>query len=200
MMNAKMKKTLLLAGVAMVAFAGAAWALDQPVDVNAQFRVAISLVKNADIDFTPGMTYLEFSGTPGGGDHVTMGTSGALTGSGVLVATGSGTPGNITVSGDASSTVDVTCTVSATIVNVSGTSSIGVDQIEVAHDTGAAFGGATTCAGLGSSPLSFNLDGSDIVLVGARVGGTALTGSYLSEIYSSTATGGIPATVRVVYQ
>lgn len=207
MMNAKMNKTMLLAGVATVAFAGSIWAATQNVDVEAQFRVALTLT-STQMDFTPGMQYIEFSSTPapGAGDYVTLGTDGTLTSNGNLTDNASsGTPGVVQISGDASSTVDVTCSVSAILANVSGTDTIGVTNLEIVQGTSpSAFSLGTQCDGVGGANiLSFDLNGdptNDSVLLGGQVGGAALTGSYQSEIFSTLNPNGVQANVQVVYK
>lgn len=65
-------------------------------------------------------------------------------------------------------------------------------------NTGDAFGAADdACAGLGTSPLSHTLDGTDVVLLGGRAVGN---GTIVTGAYSTATAGGTAATVRVVYQ
>lgn len=193
------KRLMALATTGLIA-AGTVYAADQSVSVLAQFRQAISLTKNADIDFTTGSNVIEFTGTPGSGDTITLGTDGnmAETGSAFTVPA-TGTPADIDITGDGASAVNISCSTGAVLK--SGANTVTVNEIKLDMNTGAAYAsGAYTCAGVGTTPHSHTLDGTDKILLGAQidagVGGTAIT----SAVYSTANAGGSAATVRVVYQ
>lgn len=177
---------------------GAAYAADQNVDVLASFRQALTLTKNQDVDFTPGATFIDFAGTPAGTDLVNLATNNAITYGGVAFSgPATGQAGDISISGDGASAVNISCTTGATLAEAGG-ATVSVNAMEISMNTGDAFGAADdTCAGLGTSPLSHTLDGTDVILLGGRVVGN---GTIITAAYSTATAGGTPATVRVVYQ
>ncbi|MDD9911806.1 MAG: hypothetical protein OXR68_07460 [Alphaproteobacteria bacterium] len=189
------KLSLMVAGATTV-LTSYGFAADQDVDAEAEFRQAISLTKNADVDFTTGAGVIEFTGTPGASDLVSLGTDGNIAvGGTAFTAPSTGTAGDVDITGDGSSNVEVSCTDTATISD--GTNNLTVNM-EIAMDTGVAYGSGTDCAGLGTTPLTHTLDGTDKILVGGQIVGNS--GTVTSAVYNTTNSGGSAATVRVVYQ
>lgn len=197
------RKVLALTLLGATAVAGAAFAIQQDIDVSARMRVGLAFANQIDMDFTPPGEYINFYGTPAGTDYVTMGTDGSMTPNNAVFepTTGTGTPGSVDVTGDGSSTVNITCTISSTLAHPSGTL-ITVDQLELQLDTGTAFqtGSPYSCSGLASvTPYQPTLDGNNTILMGGRLLGNS---TIQGGLYTSTDTGngGTPAQVRVLYQ
>lgn len=191
-----MKK--ITAAVAVVALAaGVTYAADQTVDVTATFRQAISLTKNFDMDFSS-VSAIDYAGTPAGTDLVQMGTDGNITYGGTAFSGPStGQPGDVDISGDGASAVDISCSTGATMAETGG-ATVTVDQIQLSMNTGDTFGSADyTCAGVGTTPHSYTLTGTDTILLGGRLVGNA---TITNGAYSTATAGGTAATVRVVYQ
>jgi len=189
-------KLALLASVTFVTTAFNAYAVDESVEVEAEFRQAISLTVT-DMDFTTGTNVIEFAGTPGATDLVNLGTDGNITTGGTaFTAPTTGQAGDIAVSGATGLTIEVSCSDDATISD--GTNSLTVGSLEVVMDTGVAFGSGTDCEGLGTNPLTHTLDGTDVVLMGGQIEGDS--GTVTTNVYNTTNAGGTAATIRVVYQ
>lgn len=191
-----MKK--ITAAVAVVALAaGVTYAADQTVDVTATFRQAISLTKNFDMDFSS-VSAIDYAGIPAGTDLVQMGTDGNITYGGTAFSGPStGQPGDVDISGDGASAVDISCSTGATMAETGG-ATVTVDQIQLSMNTGDTFGSADyTCAGVGTTPHSYTLTGTDTILLGGRLVGNA---TITNGAYSTATAGGTAATVRVVYQ
>ena len=181
----------------MLLLAGGAHAVDQSIDSAVQFRQALSLTKNFDIDFTPGATYVDFTGTPAGTDFVQLATNGTVSYAGAAFSGNTaGQAADVTILGDGVSAVNISCSTGATLSN--GTNTLAVNQMQLSVNTGDAFGAADhTCAGLGITPLAHTLDGTDKVLIGGQiVGASTLT----SGVYNTVLASGVPSAVRVVYQ
>jgi hypothetical protein len=187
-----------------VVVAGSAWAIDQTIDVSAKLRVGLSFTNKVDMDFTPTTQFIDMFGTVAGTDTVALGTDGTEVPSGaVLVPTVlTGTPGSVEINGAATNAVDISCSQAATLAETTSSTTITVDTMELSVDTGDAAGSADyTCAGVGTTPhpLTLDNDGKNLLLLGGRLVGAATmaTASYSS---ANTGAGGVPATVRVVYQ
>ncbi len=191
----KTTKLLAAAAAAATTLAGIAFAVDQDVEADAEFRAALTTTLNNDIDFSSNGV-IEFAGTPAGTDLVEMGSDGNITYQGVAFSgPATGQVGDFSMNGDGSSVVEISCEATATLENSAQT--VTMDQVQFAVNTGAAFGAGTACAGLGSSPGSHTLTGTDNVLVGGRLVGN---GAITDGVYSTTTGGGDPATFRVLYQ
>ncbi len=189
------RKALALAAAFTTALAGTAVALDQDVEAEAEFRAAITMTVNNDIDFTTGTNLIEY-GSPTGSDFVTLATDGDIGVTGTeFSAPATGQVGDVTFAGDGASSVDITCEVDATLEE-SGGATVTMDNIEFAIDTGTTAGGANACAGLGTSAVSHTLDGTDALLIGGRLVGDA---TITDGVYSTTTGSGDPVTFRVVY-
>lgn len=193
-----MKKLAALTASVALLSAGA-YAVDQNVAVDAEFRQALSLTLNFDIDFTPGATYIDYvTGNIDAADFVTIGTDGTVGFVDDAFTGGtSGQAGDVSINGSTGAGVDISCTTGATITD--GTNALTVDQMQLSMNTGDTFGSADyTCAGLGTTPHSYTLTGTDNMLLGGRIVGNS--GTITSSVYSTGNAGGAAATVRVVYQ
>ncbi len=165
-------------------------------------RVGLAFANDVNMTFTPaGTDYINFYGTPSSADTVTMGTNGALTANtSVFEPTNTtGTPGSVDFTGDINSSVNISCTSSAVMAETVSNTTITVDQLELQMNTGTAFGVGSpySCAGLGTTPLSYAVLPSNQILLGGRLVGNA---TIETAVYSSAVAGGTPATIRVVYQ
>jgi hypothetical protein len=196
----KLIKIASLTAATMLASTGL-FAADQNVQVDAQFRPAIVLALNSSVDLTPGATFIDYAGTPGGSDLVNIGTDGNITvGGTVFTAPAAGTVGSVTITGDGSSAVNISCNTAALLRNAGG-NGVTFNTTQISMNTGDPFGSSDDpCGGLGTSPLAHTLDGTDVVLIGGRidagVGGTIVSGT----VYSTTIGTGSPIILRVVYQ
>ena len=182
----------------MLLMAGGAYAVDETIDAAVQFRQALTLTKNLDIDFTPGASFVDFAGTPGSSDFVQLATNGTVSYAGTAFSGNTaGQAADVDIVGDNVSAVNVSCSTGATLSD--GTNTLSIDQMQLSMNTGDAFGSADhTCAGLGTTPLAHTLDGTDTILMGGRIVGNS--GTVASGVYNTTNAGGAAATVRVVYQ
>ena len=199
-----MKRSVFALTVIGASFAsGALYAVQQDIDVLARLRIGLSFANKVDMNFTPTTGHIDYYGTPAGTDHVNLGTDGAITVDGTVFepSANTGTVGSVDVNGDATSSVYITCTTTATLSETGTGSDITVNSLQLAMNTGVAFndGSAYACNGLGGTALSHTLDGTDTILMGGRLVGNATitTASYSS---ANTSDGGVPATVQVIYQ
>jgi len=195
-----MLKKKLLFGVALGLALGfsvhtSVQAADQDVDASLVTRAAISLTKNADMVFGS----VDYDAAHGG--VIRLGTDGAVTLVGASGLAMAGTPGagDVSISGDGSSAVEVSCEIGGTLGNANTADTLTLSATEIVMNTGVAGGTGTACAGLGASPLVHTLDGTDNVLIGGSID---VTGSAIatSDSYSTTLGTGDPVTIRVIYQ
>lgn len=182
-----------------VVLAGAVWAADQEIEVSAKLRTGITFTNKVDMDFTPTTQYIDLF-TPTGADSVKLGTDGVEVGTAGMVPTVlTGTPGSVDVNGEPGSSVAITCNVSATLVPVSGTGNIVVNNMEIDLNTGTATGsGAYDCVDLGATahPHTMDADGIDTILLGGELVGAV---TMHTTTYNTTTGAGVPAVIRVVY-
>ncbi|QKK06257.1 MAG: DUF4402 domain-containing protein [Pseudomonadota bacterium] len=191
------KKLMMLAATGIVAFPLAVNAASTTIDATAKFLQTITLANATPIAFGT----IEYSAAPGGADTVSMGTDGSIAVAGVFSSSaGSGTAGSVDIAtGTSGETVHVTCDLTAIMSNGAG-ASIEVDSLEVTDtDNAGAFGTATACDGLASvTPHIYVLgSGTDQLKFGGRIDGGAAV-AFTDGDYS-TATGGTPFNVQVVY-
>ena len=124
-----------------------ALAQSDDVEVSATLRQAVTVATQTDIAFGSVDVNLSGSGTLELRPDGTFNASG----SDITTAGGTSSAGVITVSGSNGVSIDVSCT-TATVANSSGeTISVPTSIAEGASATG------TTCAGLGSSPITVSL-------------------------------------------
>lgn len=193
-----MKKKLLL-GAALGLMLGfsvhtAVQAADQDVDASITTRAAISLTKNFDMVFGSVDYDAVHSGT------IRLATNGAVDLVGAAGLTMGGTPnaGDVSISGDGASNVEVSCETGGTLTD-GGANTLTLSATEIVMDVGVGPALGTACAGLGVGPIVHTLDGTDKVLIGGSLDTTA-DAIDTSTGYSTGNVGGDPVTVRVVYQ
>lgn len=190
------KKILGLAAIA-VALPMSVMAATTTIEATATFREAITLGNEVDMQFGQ----VDFSGTPGSGDTVTMDVTGAMTSAGNFSAGTTGTAGSVEiVTGTDGLTVDVRCDATATLTDGS-TGSIQVTGITVAAENNLA--APATCNGTANTVLSFVLSNSDNANDEVKLGGVldgATAASFVGGSYSTANTGGDNIQVDIVYQ
>lgn len=188
-------RSLIVAGVCTMLTA-APHAVDVNVTAQASFRAALTLNSPSPLDFTTGAD-IEYTGAPNT-DVVRIATNGARTetGSFFIIPNATGQAGVVDITGTPGEIVDISCDDVSTLENGAG------DEIELSsiefHTGGGIAGAATACAGLGSSPGTLTLDGTDQVLIGGTI--IASSGDGVTAGDYSTATATDPVVVRVVYQ
>lgn len=195
----KIIKLLAVLGVCAMA-ANQVYADTETVDSEAEFRQAVSLVKNTDIDFTTGSGVIEFTGAPTGADLIQLGSNGNIGTAGtVFTAPATGVVGDVDINGDGTSAVDISCTATATLSD--GVNTIAMNQVALSLNTGRAFGSEDyTCAGVGTTPHSYTLTGADKILMGGHIDGGSVVGTLGAGVYNTSNVGGSNITVDVVYQ
>lgn len=188
---------LTLLGVAAVA--ATAWAIEQEIEVSARMRIGLAFTNPINMAFTPAATdFINFYTPIAGTDTVAMATDGTLTSSDMLKlepTNATGTPGSVEFTGDENSTVDISCDTSAVMMEPVSSTTITVNALEVKMNTGGATGTGTACAGLGTSPLNYQVAATNKIILG----GTLVGNANIKTAEYDTATGGTPATIRVVY-
>ncbi len=192
-------KKLLLATALTVAFgitAHSAFATEADVEAVAITRAAITLTPGTDIDFGT----IDF-GAAQAGDIVLNPVGGAVDVSAATDITASGAPtaGVLTVGGDGETDVGITCLATATLTDdVTGAASITLSDVMVSVDGGA----AVACDGLGVTETVVDLavTPAPVLTFGGTLDVTANAIDAGNFTYSTENTGGVPVTVRVVYQ
>ncbi len=181
-----------------VGYAGSMPVLATEIDVHASatFRQAPTLSVEQNMHFTPEGQAIEYQAEPTSADRVHLGTDGSLTSTGsAFIAPSTGQAGAVRVAGDGTSSIDIACTANAALATTSG-ETLTLTNLEFAIDTGTSAGNALPCQGLNTTTSTHTLDGDDqLLLGGALVGNSTLTDST----YSTTHSGGLPASFRVVY-
>jgi hypothetical protein len=173
-------------------------ATDMDIDATMTASAAVTVAKNADLDF-------------GGIDFITahlgtveLGPDGnAALGGGSTNLTLTGTPvaGEMAITSSAG-VIEVTCDATATI----GDGSTDLTLTTVKWDTSAAtYGAATnTCGGLGAGAVTIDtaVSNDPTIYVGAEltIGNNALNGSSGSTAFDTSTGGGDPVTFRFVFQ
>ena len=204
----RMKQMIGYLGVSTLALAaaGSAFATDETINVEAQFRIAITLTEVNQVDFTPGSGSIDYTGTITSADCVRLNTNDTLETNGDFsTSLTAGSAGEITIAGEASTGVSISCTSSGVQLsdNAGTPVLLDMDQLHLevnATGTGTNYAGRDyTCAGAGTSAYtSYTLNGSGAgtILLGGRILGT---GSMPSAVYTTSNSGGTPVTVRVIY-
>jgi hypothetical protein len=206
-MNRTMRICLMTTAISAL-MGAAAWATDEDVNVEAQFRQAIILTENNQVDFTPGtasVDYTDVANITNVTDFVTLATNDAIVAAGRL-STGltNGTAGQVTIAGEPNTSVDISCRSTGMALSDGIGTTLNFLQARVSVDaagTGDPFGTPDSiCAGVGTTPIPFTLSGAGagIVTIGGRINPVA---SMPSGVYTTanTGTGGVPLTLRVVY-
>ena len=167
------------------------------VDAAMQTRRAISLTKNFDMAFGD----LDYEAIHSG--QVQLGTDGTAALSVAAVGlTLAGTPaaGDVDVSGNNTSTIEISCDAGGTLTDGGG-NSLTLQNVEIAIDTGVAFGAGTACAGVGtvSTTVDLSLNNTPKILMGGEID-TGVSAITSDATYSTANAAGSPVTLRVVYQ
>lgn len=193
-------KKILTVGIAAGLMFGAAqnvMAADVDVDASIITRAAISLTKNTDMDFGA----VDYDAAHGG--SIQLGTDGTviLTGAtGLTLGAAGTTPGDVDVSGDGASTIEISCDTGGTLTD-GGANTLTLSSVEFTTAAGGAPGTGTSCAGLGTTPGTVDLavTATPTILMGGTLD---VTGNAIAAAatYSTASAGGDPVTLRVVYQ
>lgn len=171
-------------------------ALDANIDATVAFLPAITLTQNQIIDFGT----VEFSGAAN--DTVTVATSDAVTyGGATMSGSGTGTAGEMAITGGTGATVDVSCDDTGAQVG-DGLNTLNLQAAEIIMGTGNGVAAtlATDCAGLGTTPIAHVMTGTaadNTVLVGAEI--NTASGTVAAGTYTSTLSGNF-IQIRAVYQ
>ena len=190
------KKILGLAVVA-AALPMSVMAASTTIDATATFRQAITLNNETAMDFGQ----VDFSGTPAGGDTVTMSPDGSMVSAGNFSGAATGTAGSVDIAtGTDGLIVDIRCDASAVLTDGAG-ASIQVTSISVAAGDDTAT--VSNCAGTGSTAMSLTLDSgtanrNQVKLGGVLDGSTAT--SFVGGSYSTANAGGDTIAVDIIYQ
>lgn len=192
-----MSKNRLLLSVTITAlalgFAHSALAAQQNIGATLDARPALSISDSEDMNFG----IVEFAATHSG--DIRLGTNGTVTlNNGVgLVAYGTTQAGSITISSNGTTGMEVSCETSGTISDGVG-NNLALSSIQVSAAVGgAAFGAATACAGIGTTPLGLANTVTTVYIGGAIAG---LNNNLVDTTYNTSNVGGDPVTVQVVYQ
>ena len=194
------RKLLLAAALLGTATLGLAPAHATDIDVDATMTAsaAVTVVKNADLDFAGIDFVAAHSGT------VELGPDGnaALGGGSVnLTLTGTPTAAELAVT-SAAGIIDITCDATGVI----GDGTTDLTMTTVVWDTSATTyaGASNTCAGLGAGTVSIDtgVTNNPTLFIGAEltIGANVLTGSSGAVPFDTSTGGGDPITFRLVFQ
>lgn len=176
-----------------------AFATDEVIDATIEARAAIAITPVTDMDFG----IVDFAAVHSG--TITLGTNGtaALAGATGLALSGATTAGVVTVTGDGASTVDISCETGGTLTDGVANNTLTLGATEIVIGAGAAFGGGTACAGLGTPSLTndFGTTANPTIRMGASIDTTAddIDGT---AVYATDGGGAAdnPVTLRITYQ
>ena len=195
--NLKNYSAVLAVSALIAGGATAAYAATVQVDANANFRAAIALFKNTDMEFNT----IETAAAPAGGDTAVLATDAGIDYTGNFSGAGTGTEGNVDITaGTDGATIDIFCETSGTLTDGAG-SSIDVVSTEVVMETGVGPGAGSACAGLATAAVSpvLNLTTNNTILMGGTIDG-ATAASFVNAAHSTTNSGGDPVQLDVQYQ
>ncbi|GEM_PF-5657033 len=190
------KKTLGLAAIAL-ALPMTVMAASTTIEATASFREAITLGGEVDMAFGQ----VDYSGTPGAGDTVTMDLSGNLTSAGNFTGAATGTAGSVDIqTGTDGLTIEVQCDTTATLTDAAGSESIQVNNISVGTIDN--LGSPSACAGTGSAAMTFALSAgtNDTLKLGGVLDGNTASAGFGGGAYSTANTSGDNIEVVVIYQ
>jgi hypothetical protein len=173
-------------------------AIDVDIGATLQARAALAVNSRSDMDFGR----VDFAGTHHG--YVQLGSDGTIElseSSSGLTLDGTTAAGEVRLSGDALSVIQISCETSGTLGDGEG-NVLTLMNVEYAVGTGVAFGSGTSCAGLGTSPTLVNLADTPNprILFGGELD---LSDSAITESGSydaAPAMGGSGYSVRIIYQ
>lgn len=193
-----MKNTVLTIAIMATSlpFFGQAFALDTTINASLTLRKAISLQKVDDMNFG----FIDYQN--GFTGVVRLGSDGQVVaaGTGLTPNGGDAKPGRIGISGDDTSTAEVSCSATGIMGDGSG-QFIPLTAIEYAINTGVPAGSGQLCGGIGLNPmvLDFSAQPLTTLLMGATANFNAV-GPLTGNAAYATSAGGAAVTVRVVYQ
>ena len=186
-----------MAGTAMFA-ANPAQSTDVDVDATMTASAAVSVVKNADLDFGGIDFVAAHSGTVELGPDGNAALGGGATN---LTLTGTAAAGELAITSGAG-TIEVTCDATGVI----GDGSTDLTMTTIVWDTtAAAYGAASnTCGGLGVGAVALDTGASPnpTIFIGAEltIGANDLNGSSGGTPFDTSTGGGDPVTFRMVFQ
>jgi hypothetical protein len=180
----------LVATTALIASNQAALAADRDIGASANFRGAITFTNVVDMAY--GM--VEYSAAAA--NNITLDPNGGtITCSNTTdyVCPATGTAGSADINGATGQIVNISCETTGIVSD--GTNTIPLNTAKVRIN-----GATSTCAGLGTSPVSYTMvAGADTLKVGALLA-IPSAGILADGAYTTALAGGDPVTVRVVYQ
>ena len=180
----------LLATTTLLSSYTIALAADQNIGASATFRGAITL--NNVVDMAYGT--VEYSAQAA--NNITLDPNGGtITCSNTTnyVCPATGTAGSADIQGATGQVVNISCETAGIVSD--GTNTIPLNTARVRIN-----GTTTTCAGLGTTPVSYTLvAGVDTLRVGAILA-VPVAGILADGAYTTAAAGGDPVAVRVIYQ
>ncbi len=156
------------------------------------FAQGIKLRVSADLEFGR----IDIAPMPGTAAH---GTNGTISYTGGLIGDGFGNAGRIQITGQVNTTVDISCSTTATISN-------GLDSIDVAHiemvlgpNNGTSPGGSGTSPCLGVGLTSIQMTTGPSTASEALIAASLLTtGTESSGSYDTGSSGGVPIIIEMV--
>lgn len=161
-------------------------------------QAQITLNKNSDMHFGK----VEYSSAHNGA--VRLGTNGNINviGSGLVYVSG-GAAANVSVTAGNSDVIEIKCDTSGTLTPDGGGSELSIENIEVAINSGTAFGSGQECHGTGgadqpATTVDLSVTSNPTILIGGEV---VIPANELSALeYSTGNAGGSPITLSVIFQ
>jgi hypothetical protein len=190
--NLKNWRFAAISGLFVAFVSQSAVAQSDTVEVTATLRQAVTVTTQTDVSF--GDVDVNLSGT----GTLELRPDGTFAASGTdITSAGSGTvsAGVVNISGSNGVNIDVSCT-SATVANSAGqTIAVPTSIAEGASATG------TTCGGLGSTAITVSLTtGATAINMGATLNIANMSGVTSTGAFSTTNSGGSASTLQAVYQ
>ncbi len=140
--------------VAMVFASKSAYTLDTKINANVQAEAAISATKGKDMNF--GNVSYESSNS----GEIQLGTDGRVklssNSSGLSLNGGSPTAGDLTVSGDGNTTIQISCESNA-YISTNSSRKLNIKNLQFSIDKGKSYGYATPCKGLSLATATVDL-------------------------------------------
>ncbi len=170
-------------------------------DLSAVFTSLVGFSSTGTMDFKK----VGFSGVPGAGDHVDLGTDGTVASAGNFQGNAGTVAGQVTINNVQNGvTVQVQCDTTIHLTNAANTHSINVTGLKAAAEgsTGTYAGAGSACNGSGgavATTMVYTAGTADQFFFGGKLDGGTASG-LAGEVYSSTNPGGTSATVIVLNQ
>jgi hypothetical protein len=195
-------KRIAAAALFTSTFAGVVHSATEDIEVEAHFRRGLSFTAVTDFDFTTGTNRIDYLNTPGAGDEIEMDVGGDITYVGTnFTGPATGTPGSISIEGDDVSSVDISCSTTATLEDAAA-NTVTMNEVQLSMNaTTDAFGSSDyTCAGIATTPHSYALTGTDVIRfagqIDAGAGGTTIS----STVFRTDTGAGTEIDLEVIYQ